>query len=148
MSYSGRKLKYFVDDSDGWLRRNQQVAEQFVMAEDDRETKEMLSLMAPRAHFASFWGVVRGLPAAVALQAQECEHLRITWTSGLQTLTSHTFVREGYVHVLDKGRMAAIPVLGPWLSSFFQRAVHEFLVVREGEVVFRSLGYVWDIGKY
>ncbi|KAG5505706.1 hypothetical protein JKF63_05041 [Porcisia hertigi] len=148
MSYNGRKLKYFVDDSDGWLRRNQEVAQQFVMAEDDRETKEMLSLMSPRAHFTSFWGVVRGLPAAVALQAQEREHLRITWTSGLQPLTSRTFFRSGYVHVFNRDRMATIPILGPWVSSFFQRQVQELLVVREGRVVFRSMGYVWDIGKY
>ncbi|GET88304.1 hypothetical protein, conserved [Leishmania tarentolae] len=148
MSYNGRKLKYFVEDSDGWLRRNQQVAEQFVMAEDDRETKEMLSLLTPRVHFASFWGVVRGLPAAVALQAQEREHLRITWTSRLQPLTSRTFSRNGYVHVLDRDRMSFIPILGPWLSSFFQRPVQELLVVREGRVVFRSIGYTWDIGKY
>ncbi|KAK7200201.1 hypothetical protein NESM_000071400 [Novymonas esmeraldas] len=148
MSYNGRKLKYFVDDSDGWLRRNRQAVEQFVMAEDDVETKEMMGLLSPRAHFASFWGVVRGLPASMALQAQEREHLRITWISGVQPLTSHTFVRTGYAHVLDRDRTLTIPIIGPWLSSFFQRPVQECLVVREGRVVFRSLGYVWDIGKH
>lgn len=148
MPYNGRKLKYFVDDSDGWLRRNTQAAERFVMAEDDGETKEMLGLMTNRAHFASFWGVVRGLPAAVAVQAQERSHLRVTWTSGLQALTSHTFVRRGYVHVLDKERIVSLPIIGPWISSFFQKPIEEFLVVREGRVEFRSVGYAWDMGKY
>lgn len=149
MSYNGHKLKFFIDDSDGWLRKNKEVAEQFIMAEDDHETREMLSLMTPHAHFASFWGVVRGLPAAVALCAQESEHLRLTWTTGLEPLTSHTFVRQGYAHVVDGGRgIAHLPIIGPWISSFFQKPVHEYLVVREGRVRFRSVGYTWDIGKY
>ncbi|KPA78197.1 hypothetical protein ABB37_06361 [Leptomonas pyrrhocoris] len=148
MSYSGQKLKFFVDDSDGWLRKNKKAADQFIMAEDDGETREMLSLMTPRAFFGSFWGVVRGLPAAVALRAQENDHLRLTWTSGLQPLTSHTFVRQGFVHVVDGKRITSAPIIGPWLSSFFQKPVHEYLVVREGRVTFRSIGYTWDLGKY
>lgn len=148
MSYSGRKLKFFVDDSDGTLRKNKQVVDQFVMAEDDGETREMLSLMSPRAHFASFWGVVRGMPAAVAVRAQENEHLRLTWTSAPHPLTSHTFVRQGYVHVVNGQRIASVPIIGPWLSSFYQKPVEEYLVVRNGQVTFRSVGYVWDLGKY
>ncbi|KPI89576.1 hypothetical protein ABL78_1344 [Leptomonas seymouri] len=148
MSYNGRKLKFFVDDFDGWLRKNKAVAEQFIMAEDDGETREMLSFMTPSVHFGSFWGVVRGLPAAVALRAQESEHLRLTWTSGLQPLTSHTFARQGFVHVVDGQRITSIPIVGPWLSSFFQKPVYEHLVVREGRVTFRNIGYAWDLGKY
>ncbi|KAL7701009.1 hypothetical protein N2W54_003794 [Lotmaria passim] len=148
MSYNGQKLRFFVDDADGWLRKNKEAADQFVMAEDDGETREMLSLMSPHAHFVSFWGVVRGFPAAVALRAQENEHLRLTWTSGLHPLTSHTFVRQGYVHVVHGHRVSSVPVLGPWLSSFFQKPVQELLVVKEGRVTFRSVGYTWDIGKY
>jgi hypothetical protein len=148
MSYNVRKLKFFVDDSDGWLRKNSEVAEQFIMAEDDGETHEMLSLLKPQAHFASFWGVVRGFPAAVALRAQEKDHLRLTWTSPLQPLTSHTFVRQGYVHVVGGHRLSGVPVVGAWLSSFFQKPVVEYVVVREGRVAFRGLSYTWDIGKY
>lgn len=148
MSYSVRKLKFFVDDSDGWLRKNKATTEQYFMAEDDGETKEMLSLLDTRAHCSSFWGLVRGYRAIMALQAQEREHLRITWTTGVIPLTSHTFMRSGYVHVLSGSFGANIPFIGQWISSFFQKEIIESTVVREGKVVFRHLGYRWSLGKY
>lgn len=148
MSYNGQKLKFFVDDSDGCLRKNREAADRFIMAEDDGETREMWSLMDPHTHFSSFWGVVRGLPAAAALRAQENEHLRLTWTTALQPLTSRTFVRQGYVHVVHGQRIASLPLIGPWISSFFQKPIQELVVVRDGRVTFRSIGYMWDLGKY
>lgn len=148
MSYSYRKLKYYVDDADGSLRANLAAARQFCLAEDDRELGELASLSAPQVHFASFWGVTRGDRAARAVAAQEHEKLRITWTTPVTAVTSHTFSREGYLQQLGGSFVSDIPLLGAWLTRFRQKEVAELLVVRDGKVVFRHFGYKWALGKF
>lgn len=148
MSYSFRKLKFFIDDADGSLRKNQEAAEKFFLAEDDNEMAEMTALMAPEAHFSSFWGVTRGERAARAVVAQEREHMRIVWTSQLLALTNRTFSREGYMQLVRGSFISSIPVFGEWLTQFNQKKVREVLVVRNGEVVFRDLGYRWGLAKF
>lgn len=148
MSYSLKKLQFFVDDVDGSLSKNLDTANQFVNAEDDREGGEMTGLMDPLAHFSSFWGVARGPLAALAVLAEERASLRITWTTVLKPITSHTFEREGNMQILRGTGIARVPIVGVWVSQFFQAKVHEQLVVRDAKVVFRSLDYRWGLGRY
>ncbi|CCW71792.1 unnamed protein product, partial [Phytomonas sp. Hart1] len=148
MSYNIRKLKYFVDDIDGGLRTNQLIAEDYFLAEDDHELGEMMGMMMSQAHYSSFWGVARGELATKAVHAQEKENLRLSWTSGTTPLTSNTFFREGYVHFTKGNFLSNMPIIGRALSMFFQKKVIESLVVREGKVVFRDLGYNWQLGVH
>lgn len=148
MSYNYRKLKFFVEDSDGLLRTNRNTATNFFIAEDDHESGEMTDLMDRLAHFSSFWGVVRGPDAACALKQQECAHLRLTWTSDTMAITSRTFFRDGYVDVLHGSAVSSIPIVGGLLTPFFQKKVRESLVVRDGRVVFRHLGYHWGLSVH
>ncbi|EPY35547.1 hypothetical protein STCU_01127 [Strigomonas culicis] len=107
--------------------------------------KEFVSLMDRYVHFSSLWGVARGAHAACAVMGNERAKLRITWTSQLEPVTAHTFMREGYVHLLEGTFVSGLPFIGPYASSFFQKRVKESLVVRGGRVVFRDFGYRWDM---
>ncbi|CAD2220953.1 hypothetical protein, conserved [Angomonas deanei] len=148
MSYNLRKLKFFVDNSDGDLEKNHQAVEQFCLAEDDGEVKEMGTLMHPFAHFSGLWGVTRGFHAAQAVLAEERAKLRLTWEEAPRPVTSRTFIRHGHVHFLAGTYLSNMPIVGPALSAFFQKKVKESIVVRDGKVVFRDLGLVWSPAKF
>nr|CCC93379.1 conserved hypothetical protein [Trypanosoma congolense IL3000] len=147
MSYSLRKLKLLVDDPNGVLPLNLNVAKLFCAAEDDGEVGELCTLMRRDVHYANFWGVVRGEAAALAVLKREQSALRLTWSTPISTITSNTFERRGYIHFTSDG-VASIPFIGSWLTKFSQRLVRESLVVRDGKVVFRDLSFQWALGVH
>ncbi|CCW63350.1 unnamed protein product [Phytomonas sp. EM1] len=148
MSYNIRRLRFFVDDVYGSLQENQTVAEQFFLSEDDHELEEMMCMMVPYAHYSSFWGVARDELATKAVHTQEKEYLRLSWTGGITPLTSSTFIRAGYAHLTKGSFLSDLPIVGPALSMLFQERVIESLVVRNGKIVFRDLGYNWRLGVH
>ncbi|KAG8340071.1 hypothetical protein ERJ75_000271500 [Trypanosoma vivax] len=147
MSYSLHKLKLLVEDPCGTLQSNLDVAKRFCSAETDGELKELCELASPEFHFSNFWGVVRGHTAALAVVKREESVLRLTWTSRVAVLTANTFERRGYVH-FTSGGVASIPLVGSWLTKFWQQPVRESLVVRDGKVVFRDLSFQWGLGVH
>eukprot|EP00796_Vickermania_ingenoplastis_P009988 gene9988-6971_t len=101
MSYSARKLRFFVENFDGELDTAFLVAKSFCLAEDDGQLQEIAPLLHPEHSFLhnSFWGLARGPTAAEAVLAAEKRYLTFTWTTPLQPVTSRCFTREGYVRV-------------------------------------------------
>lgn len=150
MAYSLEKIGLFVDSAHDSLRDNWEVAKRFCLAEDDGEVSEMKPLMHPMIHISSFWGVTRGHPAAFSLLAAEKHKLRLVWLTSVSPVTSTTFVREGYMQQLQgTGLVHSVPVLGVlWAHYMGQKKVEECLVVRQGQVVFRHLGYRWSFAVH
>lgn len=193
MSYSSRKLKFFVEDFHNNLDSSRQVAEQLCLAEDDGEWKELPALLHPTQSFFhnSFWGLARGPTAAAAVLAAEKKYVIYAWTTPLQPLTSRCFVRHGYVRVLPGCRQLLLQseqssssssssspftlsgmvhhpsttfrLMGAWASDMlawtpftvfssmfsfmFQKKISEYIVVRDGKVVYRDVGYDWYMAK-
>lgn len=199
MSYSGRKLKFFVENFHNTLDESQRVAEKLCLAEDDGELGEISSLLHPKHSFFhnSFWGLSRGPVAAQAVVAAEKKYFVYSWTTSLYPITSRTFMRRGYVRVLPEWRdlqwkkdhvnsklsalsqesgdggkesFSALPI--PWhlfrwigdcgskaltwtpitltssfLSFFWQKRIAEYIVVKDGKVVYRDVGYEWHMAK-
>lgn len=137
-----------MDDSSGQLAANQDVAKRFVSAEDRGELVDMIQLMGPTAHFGSFWGVARGVHASLAVHRHERQKLGLSWTTDVKALTSKTFYREGYVDVFDPPRAWGVPIFSRLYQKLFQKRVRESLVVRDGKVIFRHLGYDWGLARW
>lgn len=199
MSYSGRKLKFFVENFHNNLEESQRVAEKLCLAEDDGELKEIPALLHPKHSFFhnSFWGIARGPTAAQAVLAAEKKYFVYAWTTPLEPITSRTFVRRGYIRILPEGRQlqwkkdrlrdennsasidnnssckeSYFPLTNAWhifdwigecstrmlmwtpitltssfLSYMWQREISEYIVVKDGKVVYRDVGYNWSMAK-
>lgn len=199
MSYSGRKLKFFVENFQNNLEESQRVAEKLCLAEDDGELSELPSLLHPKHSFFhnSFWGLARGPVAAQAVLTAEKKYFVYAWTTPLEPVTSRTFVRRGYIRVLPEGRQlqrkadhlhgrgssgsstedncsagwysptksagqlldwigdfgstmlswTPITLTSSFFSYFWQRKISEYIVVKDGKVVYRDVGYDWYMAK-
>ncbi len=129
--------------------RNKKIAEQFILAEDDRVFSELAALLGPHCHLSSFSGVVRGRGAAIAILESEHGTIQLEWETKLMQLTADTFERRGRGWFI-KGRSSIlnnVPVVrevGIWWGQ--QKIVEHLVVNPDGYVQFRALGYRWQLG--
>jgi hypothetical protein len=151
MNVNVKHLSLTYADGIGDAATNRKIADQFILAEDDRVFSELVALLSPNCHFSSFTGVVRGRGAAVALLENEHCTIQLDWQTKLMQLTADTFERQGRVWQLKKSTslLKDLPVVqevGMWWSQ--ERVIEHIVVNPAGFVQFRSLGYRWQLGVH
>jgi hypothetical protein len=137
-----RNLKTLIDDPESTFAANVRVAKRFFRAEDDGEIGEVQELLAPHVHYASFWGVVRGIPAAIGVLKEE-QSVRFTWSGPFLPLTAHMVERTGWALFHDDGLLSRVPGVSAVLSKIRSKKVREVVIIRDGKVVFRELNVMW-----